>query len=135
YQPTRLHPLEQDRIYTSFRYGPALEVFRIDLRSYRGPNNPGLQTTLSPEARIIGERQLDWLMQALADSPATWKVIACDMPLGLIVWDDATEKKGAEAVSNGDGGPAKGRELEIADLLRFIKNARIDNTVWLTADV
>ena len=28
-----------------------------------------------------------------------------------------------------------GRELEIADLLRFIKIAGITNTVWLTADV
>ena len=57
------------------------------------------------------------------------------MPLGIIVWDNFNEKKGAEAVANGDSGPAKGRELEIADLLRFIKNAEIDNTVWLTADV
>ena len=58
YMPTRLHPLEQDRLYTSFGYGPSLEVFRIDLRSYRGPNGDGMQTELSPEARIIGERQL-----------------------------------------------------------------------------
>lgn len=135
YQPTRLHPLEQDRIYTSFRHGTSLEVFRIDLRSYRGPNNPGLQTTLSPEARIIGERQLAWLMQALADSPATWKVIACDMPLGLIVWDDYKSRKGAEAVAQGDMGTPKGRELEIADLLRFVRDRRIRNLVWLTADV
>ena len=40
-----------------------------------------------------------------------------------------------EAIANGDNGAAKGRELEIADLLRYIKNAGIDNTVWLTADV
>ena len=52
YMPTRLHPLEQDRLYTSFGYGPSLEVFRIDLRSYRGPNSAGLQTELSPAARI-----------------------------------------------------------------------------------
>ena len=67
--PTRLHPLEQDRLYTSFAYGPSLEVFRIDLRSYRGPNSDGMQTELSPEARIIGERQLPWLMQALKRQP------------------------------------------------------------------
>ncbi|TIW08080.1 MAG: alkaline phosphatase, partial [Mesorhizobium sp.] len=51
------------------------------------------------------------------------------------VWNDATKKAGAEAISNGDNGPVKGRELEIADLLRYIKNAGITNTVWLTADV
>jgi alkaline phosphatase D len=135
YMPTRLHPLEQDRIYSSFRYGPSLEVFRIDLRSYRGPNGDGRETTLSPEARIIGERQLAWLMQALAVSTATWKVIACDMPIGLIVWDDFRNRKGVEAIAQGDMGGPLGRELEIADLLRFIRDRRIGNVVWLTADV
>ena len=42
---------------------------------------------------------------------------------------------GAEAIANGDEGPPKGRELEIADLLRFNRDAGIANTVWLTADV
>jgi len=37
--------------------------------------------------------------------------------------------------SNGDDGVALGRELEIADLLRFIKQHNIRNVVWLTADV
>ena len=39
------------------------------------------------------------------------------------------------AIANAENGATKGREFEIADLLRFIKNAGIDNTVWLTADV
>ncbi len=40
-----------------------------------------------------------------------------------------------EAVANGNNGPAAGRELEIADLLRFIKHEHINNIIWLTADV
>ena len=56
------------------------------------------------------------------------------MPLSIIVYDDATNKKGSEAFAQGDG-PPRGRELEIADILRFIKTASIHNTVWLTADV
>ncbi len=39
-----------------------------------------------------------------------------------------------KAIANGDG-PVLGRELEIAELLRFIKREDIVNTVWLTADV
>jgi len=39
-----------------------------------------------------------------------------------------------EAVANGDG-PALGRELEIAQLLSFLKHQRVHNVVWLTADV
>ena len=35
----------------------------------------------------------------------------------------------------GHDGPPRGRELEIADLLSFIKHAGVRNTVWLTADV
>lgn len=57
------------------------------------------------------------------------------MPLSIVVWDNAKDKKGVEAVANGDSGPAKGRELEIADLLRFIRDQNVTNTVWLTADV
>jgi alkaline phosphatase D len=60
--------------------------------------------------------------------------IASDMPLSLIVYDDAANRKGSEAFAQGDG-PPRGRELEIADILRFIKTSGIANTVWLTADV
>ena len=39
-------------------------------------------------------------------------------------------------MSQGDHGPPRGRELELADILSFIRNAkRIRNTVWITADV
>jgi len=68
------------------------------------------------------------------NSRATWKVIASDMPLSLIVRDDYAGKKGSEAFAQGDGRRA-GRELEIADLLRFIRDSGVANTVWLTADV
>ena len=54
------------------------------------------------------------------------------MPIGLIVGDGAGR---FEAVANGDAGPPLGRELEIADLLRFIRDRRIRNVVWITGDV
>jgi alkaline phosphatase D len=38
-------------------------------------------------------------------------------------------------VANGDAGAPKGREFEVAELLRFLKDKDIRNTVWLTADV
>ena len=94
-----------------------------------------MEPVLTDASRILGATQVAWLKRALAGSTATWKVIACDMPLGVIVWDDFMQKVGAEAVANGDNGSPLGRELEIADLLRFIDAAGIANTVWLTADV
>jgi phosphodiesterase/alkaline phosphatase D-like protein len=38
------------------------------------------------------------------------------------------------AVALGDG-PPRGREIEVADLLSFIKHAGVHNTVWITADM
>jgi alkaline phosphatase D len=133
--PIRYTPAEPGRVYRKISYGPMMDVFVIDLRSYRGPNGEDKETVLDDKSRIIGAEQLRWLKRELAVSRATWKIMACDMPLGLIVWDNFKEMKGAEAVANGDQGPASGRELEIADLLRFIKTSGITNTVWLTADV
>ena len=57
------------------------------------------------------------------------------MPIGLFVVYDVDRKWGSEAVAQGDAGAPLGRELEIAELLSFIKRERIRNTVWLTADV
>ncbi|MCV6584471.1 MAG: alkaline phosphatase D family protein [Marinibacterium sp.] len=133
--PLRVTPAEPGRVYRKISYGPLLDVFFLDLRSYRGPNGASMEDAITPESRVLGAEQVAWLKRELAQSDATWKVIASDMPIGLIVWDNWREQSGAEAVANGDSGPAKGRELEIADLLRFIKTAGIDNTVWFTADV
>jgi alkaline phosphatase D len=133
--PIRYTPAEPGRVYRKISYGPMLDVFFIDLRSYRGPNGPSMETEMTDQSRILGATQLAWLKRELAQSTATWKVIASDMPIGLIVWDNWQAKAGAEAIANGDGGPAKGRELEIADLLRFIKVGGVRNVVWFTADV
>jgi alkaline phosphatase D len=132
--PMRESIVEPGRVYRTLSYGPLLDVFMLDERSYRGPNGANQQETYGPDAYFLGPEQMQWLKRALLNSRATWKVIASDMPLSLIVWDDAASKKGSEAFAQGDG-PARGRELEIAEILRFIKTAPIRNTVWLTADV
>lgn len=132
--PLRESIVEPGRVYRAINYGPHLDVFMLDERSYRGPNGPNLQETYGPDAYFLGPDQLAWLKRGLANSKATWKVIASDMPLSLIVYDDYANKKGSEAFAQGDG-PPRGRELEIADLLRFIRDKGVANTVWLTADV
>jgi alkaline phosphatase D len=134
FTPLRSHPVESERIYRLARRGPLLDVFMLDMRSYRGPNGENRQTELTDGARILGAEQVRWLKRALLASRATWKVIAADMPLGLVVYHDAAKQWGSEAVAQGDG-PPLGRELEIADVLRFIKHNAIHNVVWITADV
>jgi alkaline phosphatase D len=130
YLPLRLDPQDPERIYRAFHYGPSLDVFMLDERSYRGPNSANRQETSSAATAFLGVPQLRWLKRGLLASNATWKVIASDMPLGLVVPD----VNGFEAWANGDG-PALGRELELAGLLGFIKANDLANVVWLTADV
>jgi alkaline phosphatase D len=131
--PLRFSAQDPLRVYRSYVYGPSLELFLLDLRSYRGPNGPNRQEKLGPGAAILGREQLDWLKRGLVESRATWKVIASDMPIGLQVaeWPSETDFEG---IANGDG-PPLGRELEIADLLRALRDADVRNTIWLTADV
>ena len=135
YTPIRPSVEDPDRIYRSFPYGPLLEVFMLDERSYRGANNENVQTTESDETAFMGPVQIAWLKKKLLASRAKWKLIASDMPLSLVVRDLPLHPEVFEAVANGDNGAAKGRELEIAGLLQFIKRNRIHNVVWITADV
>ncbi len=79
--PMRESIVEPGRVYRTLSYGPHLDVFMLDERSYRGPNGPNLQTTYGPESYFLGPDQLAWLKRALLNSRATWKVIASDMPL------------------------------------------------------
>jgi alkaline phosphatase D len=121
YMPIREIPAREGRIYRKIGYGPLLDVFMIDMRSYRDStwNRSG------GDSFILGATQLAWLKRELAASNAVWKVIAADLPIGIVSTD---------AIALGDGPPER-REHEIADLLSFLKRAGIRNTVWLTADM
>jgi alkaline phosphatase D len=134
YMPVRRTQAEAGRVYRKISYGPLLDIFMIDMRSYRGPNGEGMEEAYGPASHLLGPTQVAWLKRELMSSQATWKVIAAGMPIGLVVFDDFRRRWGVEAVAQGDGLP-RGRELEIADLLAFIRRRGIRNTVWLTADV
>jgi Phosphodiesterase/alkaline phosphatase D len=116
-------PERAGRVYRKVSYGPMLDVFLIDMRSYR--DSTWNKRDDRSETFILGREQLAWLKRELLASNATWKVIAADLPIGLISED---------AIALGDGPPQR-REHEIADLLAFMKRAGIRNTVWLTADM
>ena len=123
FMPIRPIPQQEGRVYRKVGYGPLLDVFLIDMRSYRDSTWNKRDDT--SDTFILGSVQLAWLKRELAASDATWKVIAADLSIGLISED---------AVALGDGPPQR-REHEIADLLSFMKRAGVRNTVWLTADM
>jgi alkaline phosphatase D len=132
YNPMRVVEGDPERVYRAFRRGPLLDVFLLDERTYRGDNGENRERTGTP---FLGPAQLAWLKDELARSTATWKVIASDQPLSLVVAEGKHHVILQDAWANGKGGPPLGRELELSDLLRFLKQHRVKNVVWVTADV
>ena len=127
WQPIDARRAVDGRVYRSFSYGRHVEVFVLDMRTYKDANTaprdqPGV---------ILGERQARWLVDGLARSTATWKIVAADLPIGLTVPDGAD----IEGVANGRPGAPGGREHELAGVLRSLARRRVRNVVWLTADV
>ncbi len=132
FTPIRGMESTTSRIDRVLPQGPLLDVFGLDMRSYRGPNGPNREDRLTAESALLGSNQLSSLKKSLKTSRAVWKVIASDMPIGLVVGDGPGRY---EAVANGVPDGPSGRELEIADLLSFVKRERISNLVWITGDV
>jgi alkaline phosphatase D len=114
---------EPGRVYRKISYGPLLDLFMLDMRSYRGPNKAPRKIQYGPDAYLLGPAQLAWFKRELKRSTAIWKVIASGTPLGTI------------AASSPDAGTTAGRGVEIAELLAFMQHAGIRNTVWITADL
>jgi alkaline phosphatase D len=108
YWPIRRQRDEAERVYRSFRWGQAAEIFILDARQYR---NPAKHTMLGPE-------QKEWLLEGIARSSATFKFIATTVPMVGGGWD------------RWDGYP-KERE----HILSFIKDRKISGVVFLSADL
>ncbi len=127
YMPLRQQPEAPQRIHRRFPYGPGLEVFMLDMRSFRGRNDGNRQ---QDGATLLGRQQIDWLIDSLKRSTATWKIIASDMPIGW--WSPMATISSCRQWGTR---PAIGREQEIARLLEAIRDHDVHNVVWLTADV
>ncbi|CAM3726964.1 alkaline phosphatase D family protein [Nocardiopsis tropica] len=136
WQPVQPTEAADGRLYRKISYGPLLDVFVLDMRSYKDPNpNAWAQ---SNDAGILGAKQTQWLIDGLTSSTAVWKVVANDLPLSIVVPDAATDPKDGgpksmEAVAQGENGAPLGREIAFSRILSQTKDVR--NIVYLTADV
>ncbi|MGH2405351.1 MAG: alkaline phosphatase D family protein [bacterium] len=154
---------QQDgRLYRSFQWGRDVEMFILDLRSYRsrqasktrvcdnppGSVAPDLAPTLptqfraafaplirqmglpapaaclaalnDPSRTLLGSEQKRWLQQRLRGSGATWKFVVSQVPVQEFFANPYDRWEGYAA--------------ERAEVLNFVRAARIVNVVWLSAD-
>lgn len=107
YWPVRQDPKEPDRLYRSFRWGKAVELFILDTRQYRDID----------KETMLGERQIQWLLKALSSSTALFKFIATSVPIS------------GRSVDKWGGYPS-----DQTKVLAHILTKRIRGVVFLTAD-
>ena len=121
------NPIASNRIFRKYQYGQHLDLFLLDERSFRGPN----PANSNPDGiEMLGQEQFAWLKRHLKASTATWKVISTHDPLSIVTGDEDDRD------AWGQGAPeVLGREVQLSQLLKFIKDEGIKNVVYITSDV
>jgi alkaline phosphatase D len=108
YWPIRRNPNEPQRIYRSFRWGKALELFILDARQYRDRKHE----------TMLGRSQKEWLFEGISQSGAIFKFIATSVPMaggGSDRWD--------------------GYPRERAEILGYIRQKKIAGVIFLSGDL
>ena len=135
WQPIEPSEAVDGRLHRKISYGPLLDVFVLDMRSYKNPNPQAWAQ--SDDEGVLGREQTQWLIDGLQKSTAVWKVVANDLPISIVVPDAATDPadgpKSMEAVAQGENGRPLGREIAFSRILSATREVR--NIVYLTADV
>lgn len=92
-----------------------VQVFMLDDRWYRNAND-----RIDQQRRILGEQQLQWLIDALASSRATFKVVA----VGSQLLSDNKRREGFERST-----------LERDELIQTITKNKIPGVLFVSGDV
>lgn len=104
---------EQDGIYTQFSYLDA-DFFLLDNRWNRSPN-----TRKTGERQILGEKQIQWLIDALVNSQASFKFVAIG---GQLLSPAAVYENHATYA------------VEREKIIRLIEEEKIKNVIFLSGD-
>jgi alkaline phosphatase D len=132
FTPMRRQSGDADRIYRKVSYGPMVDVFLLDTRSYRSANDLNDQAEPGERKTLLGAKQAEWLKTSLAESRAVWKFVCNSVPIAHV---RKVKKPRYDKWANGDHGQPRGREFELASILSHLKTYGVRNVVWLAADV
>jgi alkaline phosphatase D len=108
-----------DRLWRSYRWGATAEFFVVDSRSERKPS-----TRKSGEAIYIGREQMEWLKQALRESPCHFKVVLNSVPM--------TDLPGLWELAEADRW--EGYRAQRDELLAAIRGSNLRGVYFLSGD-
>jgi alkaline phosphatase D len=115
--PRMVFPTERYRIFKRVPLGRSVDLFLLDERQYRTVDANG-----NP-VRILGDRQMQWLIDGLKSSPAQWKIIANQVQIAPLDFGNGVSQ-------DSWGGYPESR----LRLLGEIERAGIPNVVFVTGD-
>jgi len=138
YHPHTGPPEEPQRVYRTVRWGPHVELFVLDCRSYRSKHvhleqPPGSETPQM--STMLGATQKAWLLSSLSASTATWKFICTSVPLSYPTGWPRPQETGYDGWADGQSGTSLGPEKELLSILEHIRDAPISNVVFVSGDV
>ncbi len=115
------YPLGKYGIYQSFRYGKDVEVFILDGRSQRDPNQaPDDENKSMLNGEHHADGQVQWLLDGLKNSNATWKLVMS--PSG---WNETMLKSDSWANFS----------YERKTILNFIREHKIGGVMMIAGDL
>lgn len=115
--PMRRHEMAPNRLWRSVRWGDAVEVFVLDVRSERKPS-----TLLNGNHEMISMAQQLWLQNGLKASPCRFKLIMNTVPITDFGFS-AFNTDGWRAYQN-----------QRLALLRFIETENVSGVLWVSGD-
>jgi alkaline phosphatase D len=122
-------PGEPDRLYRRVRWGRHVEAFILDTRQYRSAN----RDEDGPAKSMLGPVQRAWLLDGLAASDATWKVVVTSVPLGMFTGGSVSDSWSS---ANALGFPRRGTGFvhERDLILSWLFERGVRNVVFLSGD-
>lgn len=143
--PVIAPPEDDEQSYRRFSWGDLADVFMIDVRSYRDPAVDETDTRTRAGGRMLAEgrttlgaAQRAWLLDGLAGSTATWKIIGSSYNLSMLRILDFDEPWPRPAgVRPGEGLYVENEawddyHAERQEVLAFVRDNGIDNVVFVS---
>jgi alkaline phosphatase D len=127
YWPLAPPPEDPTRLYRALRWGRHLELFILDTRQYRTPN----RLRDAAGKTMLGPAQRQWLIDGVAGSSATWKIIVSSVPLSIAKGWPFGDSWARRSVLGYETGFARERDA----LFRELRERGVDRVVALVADV
>ena len=134
-------PTDRTRVFRRIELGELADIFLLDIRSRR--DQPALEPEMSrPERTMLGAEQRDWLLAALDESAAAWRLVGspsiihrtwCEDPSELLQTALVKLKLMDEDGEGPDEDQWDGYPVEREALLQKFES--LDDVVVLSADI